>query len=250
MTWRRQVLFWGLILGTTIVLLEGSGLDLWVQDRLVNMETGQWMVDGRDPLFRLLFYTGVKGGLIAFGVMNLALYGLSFGPKRKGALIQPALRKGCLMVVLALIIVPVTIAELKAVTHVYCPAQIERYGGDKPYVGLFERYPASCQSCTSGRCFPAGHASGGFALMVLYHVFEKRRHKIFGLAIGLGLGWVMGGYQMMKGAHFLSHTVVSMLLSWILILCIVWGVTKVPTKGGKHLETATASFKPWGALGK
>ncbi len=240
MGWRREIVFWGVVLGATIALFEVCSLDLWVQDRLIDMETGRWMVDARDPLLRLLFYTGVKGGIIAFGVAILALYGRSFGSKRRGMAGQKALRQRYLMVILALIIVPAMISGLKAVTHVDCPAQIERYGGDKPYVGLFERYPDACHACGTGRCFPAGHASGGFAFMVLYHVFQRRRHKILGLSLGLGLGWVMGGYQMMKGAHFLSHTVVTMLVSWILILAIVRLVTRGPSRGGPW-ETAPAS---------
>jgi len=32
------------------------------------------------------------------------------------------------------------------------------------------------------------------------------------------LGWWMGGYQMLKGAHYLSHTVTTMLAAWIIVL--------------------------------
>lgn len=217
----KQLVFWTLILVAAIALFEVTSLDLWVQDRLLNMETGRWMVDRNDPFLRLLFYTGVKGGIIVFGVVLLLVYGFSYCEKGGERIERSALRQRCLLVILSVIIVPSTIAELKTVTNIYCPSQIERYGGDKPYVKLFNAYPATCRGCDSGRCFPAGHASGGFSLMVLYHVFRKRKHKALGLIAGLGLGWAMGLYQMMKGAHFLSHTVVTMVASWIMILFIV-----------------------------
>lgn len=217
----KMIFLWVLLLAAVIALFEMTSLDLLVQDHLFNFETGRWLVDRKAPMARFLFYTGVKGAIIAFGVSILLRYGLSFRKKGKGGAREKWARQRCLMVILALIIVPSTIAELKAVTNIYCPSQIERYGGDKPYVKLFEAYPERCGDCDSGRCFPAGHASGGFSFLVLYHVFREKKRKMAGLGVGLALGWVMGGYQMMKGAHFLSHTVVTMVVAWILILCIV-----------------------------
>lgn len=38
------------------------------------------------------------------------------------------------------------------------------------------------------------------------------------MAVGLGLGWWMGGYQMLKGAHDLSHTVTAVLVAWLVML--------------------------------
>ncbi|BCS94428.1 hypothetical protein DSLASN_00600 [Desulfoluna limicola] len=216
----KHIALWGALLVGVVALFEWTNLDLQVQDRLFNFEANGWMVDREAPLPRLLFYTGMKGGLIAFGVTTLVLYGLSFwkGGGDKAGL--QSLRQRYLTVILALIVVPSTIAVLKAETNMYCPSQIERYGGDKPYVTLFEAYPARCRPCDSGRCFPAGHASGGFALMALYHMFRKKKNRVMGLFGGLGLGWTMGLYQMMKGAHFLSHTVVTMVASWVMILCV------------------------------
>ena len=33
-------------------------------------------------------------------------------------------------------------------------------------------------------------------------------------------GWITGLYKMMNGDHFLSHTVTTMLLAWILIFLV------------------------------
>ena len=38
------------------------------------------------------------------------------------------------------------------------------------------------------------------------------------------IGWSMGTYKMLIGDHFLSHTVITMILAWLLILVIAQGV--------------------------
>ena len=40
------------------------------------------------------------------------------------------------------------------------------------------------------------------------------------LAGAIVLGWVMGGYQMLNGRHFLSHTLAMMRIAWIIILIV------------------------------
>ncbi|VFQ42503.1 phosphatase PAP2 family protein [Desulfoluna butyratoxydans] len=216
----RRVSLGVVVLGATLALFEMTDLDLWVQDHLFHFETGLWLVDRNAVVPRLLFYTGIKGVIIAFGVTLLVRYGLSFRTKSGVAQGLPGDRQRWLTVILSLVVVPLTIATMKDVTNIYCPSQIVRYGGDKPYVKPFEPYPEVCSRCDSGRCFPAGHASGGFALMALARLYGDRRRKMAGLGAGVALGWVMGGYQMMKGAHFLSHTVVTMVIAWILIECV------------------------------
>ncbi|WP_300667984.1 phosphatase PAP2 family protein [Desulfoluna sp.] len=217
----KQLAFWALVLVALTALFELTDLDLSVQDHLFHFETGRWLVDRNAPVLKFLFYTGIKGALIAFGVSLLWQYGRSLVTRNRDGAGEQLARQRYLMVILSLMFIPGTIAGLKAVTHMYCPSQIERYGGDKPYIKLFDAYPETCARCNSGRCYPAGHASGGFSLLVLAHVFRKRSYKLAGLGVGLGLGWAMGGYQMMKGAHFLSHTLVTMIIAWMMSLCLV-----------------------------
>lgn len=73
-------------------------------------------------------------------------------------------------------------------------------------------------SATAGHCFPGGHASSGFALLVGYFIYRTTRPKrayfflIAACILGMGMGWG----QMMRGAHFLSHTLWT---GWI-----IWGL--------------------------
>lgn len=47
------------------------------------------------------------------------------------------------------------------------------------------------------------------------------------LSWALGLGWTMGLYQMLKGAHFFSHTLATMILAWILCQATYYVIEKI-----------------------
>ena len=127
-------------------------------------------------------------------------------------------RRHLLVAGLTLATLPALVGGLKATTNIFCPSQIQRYGGDVCYVRLLERSPVPSVPPQRGRCFPSGHASGGFALVALAGVATTRRGQLRALAVAAVVGGVMGFYQMAKGAHYLSHTVVTALLAWIVFL--------------------------------
>ena len=62
---------------------------------------------------------------------------------------------------------------------------------------------------------------------MLFFCCSGRRAGFSALFITAGIGWIMGLYQMMRGEHFLSHTVVSMLLAWQINLLLVLLVDRV-----------------------
>ena len=63
--------------------------------------------------------------------------------------------------------------------------------------------------------FPAGHASGGFGLLCLAFAWPQVRTCRLGLLAALLIGGWMGLYQMARGEHFLSHTLVTAALAWL-----------------------------------
>jgi membrane-associated PAP2 superfamily phosphatase len=205
------------VLGLTLfAVFEFTDLDLLVQDRFFDFATGTWMVDATAPLPRALFYNGPKYLIILLGLTVLTL---ALGPaawRNRWGLD----RRRLWAVFLAIGIVPALIGQMKGSTNVYCPYEIRRYGGDVPYVKVLERHPTNDRPERCGRCFPAGHASGGFALFALAGLFATRRSQLVGLVVGQALGWWMGAYQMLKGAHYLSHTLITMVLAWIGFLLI------------------------------
>lgn len=205
-----------LLLAAGFALFELTGIDLWVQDHCYDFAKHAWLVDKNSALPRFLFYDGPKLAIAGLGVVMLAL-----------ALFRPRLpiprlpsRRDLLVCVLTLSAAPSLVALGKAATNVHCPYQIERYGGSVPYVKVCQRFPEEERPEKRGRGFPAGHASGGFALMALAGLAHTRRGRIAGILTGQAAGWTMGIYQILKGAHYLSHTVFTAFLCWLMFLAI------------------------------
>ncbi|MBN1550147.1 phosphatase PAP2 family protein, partial [bacterium] len=182
----------------------------------------RWVVNRHEPILHFIFYTGPKALLIMLGIFCVLIGLLSLKDP-----LYKIYRRNCLLLCLSLILVPLAISGLKKATHVYTPEKTIRYGGKVPYIKVLEKYPADVKPQKPGRGWPAGHASGGFSLMMLYFIFNKRSNKILGLLLGLAAGWTMGLYQTLNGQHYLSHSIVSMQISWIIILLIYTGVHRM-----------------------
>jgi len=212
----RQIILFSVIFVTAMLLFDLTDIDVNIQDGFFIQDTKQWVVDRKDPVKSLICYKGIKVLLVVFGISCLFVTAMSGRITTLGVY-----RRSCFLMAASLIIVPAILSGSRNFTNVYCPRQLERYGGDKPYVKLLQRYPPGTALTKPGKCFPAGHASGGFALMMGLFVFERKKTAYFALVAALGIGWMMGLYQMLNGAHFLSHTVASMIGAWVIILTIV-----------------------------
>lgn len=129
-------------------------------------------------------------------------------------------RRSLLLFSLALALIPLCLGGAKKWTNIYCPYQLVEFGGTHGYQRLLEPVNVVNEGLGAGQCFPAGHATGGFALMVLFFCLPHRL-RWTGLGAGMFVGWMMGGYQMLRGQHFLSHTLFTMVGSWVLILLLV-----------------------------
>jgi membrane-associated PAP2 superfamily phosphatase len=115
---------------------------------------------------------------------------------------------------------PALVGTMKKSIGAHCPYSVDRYGGTEPYRHPLSPHDSCCPERKRGACWPAGHASGGFALVALATLTRTRRGLRRGLLTGLLAGWITGGYQMLKGAHYLSDTIVTMLLAWLLHLTL------------------------------
>jgi membrane-associated PAP2 superfamily phosphatase len=108
---------------------------------------------------------------------------------------------------------------LKTLTNVDCPWDLAPFGGRFPFVELFADRPDALRI---GRCFPAAHASSGYALLALYFTFCERHAGLakLGLAAGLLTGLTFGLAQQARGAHFVSHDLWSAFLVWTVTLSV------------------------------
>lgn len=212
----KQIVITAFLLIAVIALFQFSNLDIFVQSFFYDFDKKSWLIDKNEPILKFFFYDGIKNLLLFFGVVIL----LSLIFFRKNSLIQEY-KKGLIIVLLSAIFVPVIIGSLKAITNTPCPCNIVYFNGTYPEKKVFDSYPKDFVQKSKVKCWPAGHASGGFALMALFFLFKTPRNQKRALVAALIIAWSMGTYKMLLGDHFISHTVITMLMAWLIILIIV-----------------------------
>ena len=176
-----------------------------------------WFWDGRDWLipkdagwFHQLAYTGPKVALYAFALWLLWVMAVpAQAPAGMG-------RRRAAYVFLCLAVIPLVCTQLRSVTHMATPRDLQVYGAVAPnawpHLLLFDVKPLGYPS----HAFPAGHASGGFALLALAFAGDTPGSRRRGLLIGLAYGGAMGLYQLARGEHFLSHTLATAAVAWLI----------------------------------
>ncbi len=219
-----------LLLGTFLAF-EFSSIDLSLQDQFHHFETHTWWVNAYAPVPRWIFYLLPKAFIWLVGLSLLFALGLPQRSRHKIPWLGEISRQQILATLAVIGICPLTVSLGKMLTNVHTPAELVRYGGRAPYLRVTEPVPPEARHLKRGLGFPAGHACGGFALMGLTLLAERRQTRRLILAGSIILGWTMGIYQMVKGVHFLSHTVISMLLCWLILESTKAVLDALPTKG-------------------
>jgi membrane-associated PAP2 superfamily phosphatase len=181
----------------------------------VDFQFQAWFWDGRDWLIpknsgwpHKLAYTGPKVLLYLFALW--LLWVMAF-PARSPAWLG---RRRAAYLFLALAVVSVACTQLRELTFMATPRQLTMYGANPgvPHLLLFDPKPPGYPS----DAFPAGHASGGFALLALAYAWPSSVARRRGVGIALLVGGWMGLYQIARGEHFLSHTLATAALAWLL----------------------------------
>ena len=218
----KNILLTTLVLVVSILFFGISTTDIWVQSHFYDPMTHTWIVDSHNEVLAFIFYDGIKRLLIMVGIV-LFIITLVFW--RRSFFLS--YRRGMMIVLLSSIAVPLVVGSLKALTNMPCPKSLEIFNGTYPHTCVWENYTAKECHLEQQKCWPAGHASGGFALLSLIFLFHSRRNKIAAASIAMVIGWSMGTYKMLIGDHFLSHTVITMILAWFLVLLIAQAINWV-----------------------
>lgn len=118
------------------------------------------------------------------------------------------------------------VSALKSFSTASCPWGLADFGGVAQYTPHWQH--VFSPDGGSGGCFPAGHASSGFAFVGGYFAFREtvpliaRRWLSASLVAGLTLGLA----QQIRGAHFTSHTLWTALICW----CVAWATDSLFTR--------------------
>jgi membrane-associated PAP2 superfamily phosphatase len=107
------------------------------------------------------------------------------------------------------------IATLKAVNGTSCPWDLAEFGGVAHHLSHWQGW--LIPDGGAGRCFPAGHATTGFAFLGGFFALRGRLPRLskVWLAMAIATGFVLGAAQQLRGAHFMSHTLWTAWLCWM-----------------------------------
>lgn len=111
------------------------------------------------------------------------------------------------------------VAAIKHFTNIDCPWDLSLYNGSQPYYNIFSNYAGEA---INGRCFPGGHSSGGFSLLLFYFLLRdiNRRYAYIALGMAILIGSVFSLGQWVRGAHFVSHDMWSAMICWFIALLL------------------------------
>jgi membrane-associated PAP2 superfamily phosphatase len=208
----RQMLVWPLLgLAAATVVLWAFGGDAWLADRIYAWEGHAWTLKSH-PLTEALIHEAGKHLTTALWLATAAAW--------LTATIRPRLaawRRPLAYLTLTTLVATLLVSWIKSWSDVDCPWDLLRYGGVRPWVGMFEVRPPGSPR---GVCFPAGHASAGYAWVATYFfaLATRPRWRRLGLAAGIGLGALFGIGQQLRGAHFLSHDLWTLAICWLVAL--------------------------------
>ena len=102
---------------------------------------------------------------------------------------------------------------LKYASTTSCPWDLAEFGGVARYAS---HWALGVMDGGARHCFPAGHASAGFAFIGGYFALRRRQPQAAHWCLGGALvaGLILGGAQQVRGAHFMSHTLWTGWLCW------------------------------------
>lgn len=126
------------------------------------------------------------------------------------------------------------IALLKAGNHTSCPWDLAQFGGVASHMSHWAGWTRSDGG--GGHCFPAGHASTGFAFVAGYFALRHDQPQLarWWLLAAIALGLILGGAQQLRGAHFMSHTLWTGWICWL----FGWGADLVVSRQVHQLRRA------------
>jgi membrane-associated PAP2 superfamily phosphatase len=191
------------VLVVILVVVYVFKIDFYLADLIYNPYLG-WQY--KNAWFTSIFIHKVGKYILIFTYMLLwieYLFRGRFNYSREN-------KFGFLVLLATLMLGSAIVGYLKQVLNVDCPWDLVRYGGEQTYHGVFIQGLSSHM----GHCFPAGHSSAAFTWISLYFYcsiyLPKMRLKV--LATVLVVGFIFGFSQQLRGAHFFSHDIYSLLV--------------------------------------
>ena len=212
----HPVAWWLLGLLVFTLLWDVSGADLPVM-RWLGTANGfplqnQWFL-------KQVLHEAWRQLFIAFYLLMWvwALWPSRWNASRLSAMVLPRRERLTLALLVALSLLAVNL--VKNASQTSCPWDLQTFGGSARYVSHWSLWQGSDGG--SGRCFPGGHASSALAFLGLclpWLLPPPGTHRApaagrWWLTALLLAGLTAGAVQTVRGAHYPSHTL------WTLLIC-------------------------------
>ena len=197
-----------------LIFFPPQNLDLTISHFFFDGETFPLK---KDPLVVTVFYRGTKAIPIIVALAAIIVIAKNLFNRYKGSASRERDVFRALYLFGAMLACIAVVGWLKATTGVSCPWYVQDFGGqyaitEPSWSWVFRR----------GHCWPAGHAGTGFCLFALYFAFRDikpalARKLLFAV---IAFGAVCSITRIAQGAHFLSHTLATALIDWLICAVI------------------------------
>lgn len=223
------------------LLWDVSGADLAIMQQL---GTAQGFALRNHWLLERVLHGGLRQVCTGLFVLMVlwALWPLRWEHPAGRWLLLP--RRERLVLVLLVLCSLLAVSWIKSQSQTSCPWELQAFGGRAVYVSHWLLWQADGGA---GRCFPGGHASSalGFVGLCLPWLSPPPGHTP--RRRGVGWRWLLavvvtgllaGGVQTLRGAHYPSHTL------WTLVVCAAvsllgWRLAR-PWLAGTHPAVPTS----------
>jgi membrane-associated PAP2 superfamily phosphatase len=227
---RRVLLYQAVAFATSAIALSLS-----LGDGRLDLTIARWFFDDARRIFPLTNEWFLKTLLhdaarMVSAVAALALLGITvmswLAPQLKGV---RAHREALLYTSASTLVAAALVGALKHFSAHACPWDLAIFGGAAPYHSLFAVHAAAPN--VNG-CFPAAHPLAGYAWLAvgfaLYPLARRRAWQSW--AVAFALGTLLGGVQIARGAHFLSHVLWSAWVVWGVNLALLGSIVHRPVR--------------------
>lgn len=199
-----RLLLWTFAALAALILWDTSGLDLVL---------AHWFGDSGGFALR---NNGFLVGVMHEGARRLAwvlVLALVFAVWWPFGVLRAVSRAERLQLVVTTMLALAVVTGVKYTSATSCPWDLGEFGGVARHVS---HWAWGTLDGGSGKCFPGGHASAGFAFVSGYFALRRAKPKASRLWLGcaIGAGLILGFTQQMRGAHFQSHTLWTGWLCW------------------------------------
>ncbi len=195
---------------TLLILFPPQTLDIAISGLFFD---GQGWPLKNDFFFNVVLYKSSK--IIPIGAALASVYVLvkNLIANRRGLQPDSYWIYRPLYILIAMLACVLVVWWLKASTGVYCPWSVSYFSGDHAL-----REPTWSWVFQDGRCWPSGHSGTGFCLLALFFALRDKYPQLARktLVAVLLLGTICSLTRIVQGAHFLSHTLATALIDWII----------------------------------